>query len=110
MEHLSNIYSSYVRNILISLGSINYRITETAIKTLARKERYVMVIRNGLILSPDFLHFMSQLVTIADIDRSIIGISAWNVNGNGADLLVCGRDVLLHYSSMATVEMRAGSS
>lgn len=51
-------------------------------KMLGRKERYVIIINSGLILSPDFLYFMSQLVIIADIDRSIIGISAWNVNGN----------------------------
>lgn len=63
-------------------GVINYKITEVAVKTLGRKERYVIVLHSGLILSPDFLFFMSQLVTIVDIDRSVIGISAWNVNGN----------------------------
>ncbi|XKL65808.1 hypothetical protein PGB90_009228 [Kerria lacca] len=61
--------------------SVGYKITEAAMKMLGRKERYVIIINSGLILSPDFLYFMSQLVIIADIDRSIIGISAWNVNG-----------------------------
>lgn len=40
-----------------------------------------MVIQSGLILAPDFLYFMSQLVTVADVDQSIVGISAWNING-----------------------------
>ncbi|XP_065217317.1 protein O-linked-mannose beta-1,2-N-acetylglucosaminyltransferase 1-like [Planococcus citri] len=57
------------------------RVIEIAIKTLGRRERYVIVLNSGLILSPDFLYFMSQLVTIVDIDQSLIGISAWNVNG-----------------------------
>lgn len=64
------------------LGAITHRVAEIAIKTLGRRERYVIVLNSGLILSPDFLYFMSQLVTIVDIDRSLVGISAWNVNGS----------------------------
>ncbi len=60
---------------------MNYKFLETVIRTLSRKERYIIILNSGLILSPDFLYFMSQLVTIADIDRSILGISAWNING-----------------------------
>lgn len=68
--------------VFFSAGVSDSRVMEIAIKTLGRRERYVIVLNSGLILSPDFLYFMSQLVTIIDIDQSLIGISAWNVNGN----------------------------
>lgn len=54
---------------------------EKVLKILGRKERYVIVLNSGLILSPDFLSFMAQLVHIADTDTSVIGISAWNPHG-----------------------------
>lgn len=83
--------------ICLNAGFNNYKITETAIKTLGRKERYVMVIHNGLILAPDFLYFMSQLVTVADVDQSIMGISAWNINGNDTTLEICPDSSLLGF-------------
>lgn len=84
----------------------NYKITETAIKTLGRKERYVMVIHNGLILAPDFLYFMSQLVTVADVDQSIMGISAWNINGNDAALRICPNSSLIDFSSSVIATLK----
>ncbi|XP_054257829.1 protein O-linked-mannose beta-1,2-N-acetylglucosaminyltransferase 1-like [Macrosteles quadrilineatus] len=44
-------------------------------------KKYAIVLDEGLILSPDFLFYMAQLVFLFQKDDSIFAISAWNSNG-----------------------------
>lgn len=44
-------------------------------------KKYVIVLEEGLIVSPDFLFYMAQLVFLFDKDDSILAVSAWNPNG-----------------------------
>ncbi|KAG8311004.1 hypothetical protein J6590_051533 [Homalodisca vitripennis] len=44
-------------------------------------KKYVIVLDEGLIVSPDFLFYMAQLVFLLEKDDSIFAISAWNPNG-----------------------------
>lgn len=44
-------------------------------------KKYVIVLEEGLIVSPDFLFYMAQLVFLFDKDESILAVSAWNPNG-----------------------------
>lgn len=44
-------------------------------------KKYVIVLEENLILSPDFLFYMAQLVPTLEKDESLLGVSAWNPNG-----------------------------
>lgn len=44
-------------------------------------KKNVIVVEEGLILSPDFLYYMAQLLPVLENDDSILAISAWNPNG-----------------------------
>ncbi|CAH0776680.1 unnamed protein product [Bemisia tabaci] len=45
------------------------------------QKKYIIIIESELILSPDFLFFMAQVLPVMEGDESIIGISAWNPYG-----------------------------
>ncbi|ESP00315.1 hypothetical protein LOTGIDRAFT_173279 [Lottia gigantea] len=42
---------------------------------------YFIVLEEDLLLTADFLNFMSQCVETLGMDESLIGVSAWNING-----------------------------
>uniref|UniRef100_A0A1B6KQP2 Alpha-1,3-mannosyl-glycoprotein 2-beta-N-acetylglucosaminyltransferase n=1 Tax=Graphocephala atropunctata TaxID=36148 RepID=A0A1B6KQP2_9HEMI len=44
-------------------------------------KKYVIVLDEGLMVSPDFLFYMAQLSFLLEKDDSIFAISAWNPNG-----------------------------
>ena len=44
-------------------------------------KKYVIVLEENLILSPDFLFYMAQLVPTLEKDESLLCVSAWNPNG-----------------------------
>lgn len=44
-------------------------------------KKNVIVLDEGLIVSPDFLFYMAQLVFLLEKDDSILAIAAWNPNG-----------------------------
>lgn len=51
-------------------------------------KKYAIVLDEGLILSPDFLFYMAQLVFLFQKDDSIFAISAWNSNGKFVFLII----------------------
>ncbi|XP_039281076.1 uncharacterized protein LOC120350658 isoform X2 [Nilaparvata lugens] len=53
---------------------------ETAKERFPNK-KYVIVIEEGVIVSPDFLHYMAQMVSVLEKDTTVLAISAWNPNG-----------------------------
>ncbi|RZF42012.1 hypothetical protein LSTR_LSTR003517 [Laodelphax striatellus] len=53
---------------------------ETAKERFPNK-KYVIVIEQGVLVSPDFLHYMAQMVSVLEKDTTILAISAWNPNG-----------------------------
>ncbi len=44
-------------------------------------QKYVVVLEEEVILAPDFLNFMAQSLDAVEKDESLIGVSAWNDNG-----------------------------
>lgn len=42
---------------------------------------HFVVIEEGVILAPDFLAYLAQLLPLLDLDSTISSISAWNDNG-----------------------------
>ncbi|KAK9509119.1 hypothetical protein O3M35_006505 [Rhynocoris fuscipes] len=57
------------------------------------RKKYVMVIDEGLLLSPDYLFYMAQMVSVMEMDDSILAVSAWNPHGYKG----CSGDVHLAY-------------
>lgn len=45
------------------------------------KKKYVIVIEEGLMLSPDYLFYLSQMAPVLEKDNTVLGISAWNPYG-----------------------------
>lgn len=43
--------------------------------------KYVIVIEEEIVLTPDFLHFLSQCLPALEADDSLFGVSAFNYNG-----------------------------
>ncbi|XP_061178823.1 protein O-linked-mannose beta-1,2-N-acetylglucosaminyltransferase 1-like isoform X2 [Saccostrea echinata] len=48
---------------------------------LQTESKYVIVIEEEIVLTPDFLDFMSQCLPALEADESLFGISAFNYNG-----------------------------
>ncbi|GAB1610993.1 uncharacterized protein LOC115220313, partial [Argonauta hians] len=49
--------------------------------TVFPDSNYVIFIEEELLLSPDFLFFMAQSMSLLEQDSSVLAISAWNYNG-----------------------------
>lgn len=66
-------------------GSVQY--SDQVIKALEKtasifpKARYLIVIEEELVLSPDFLYFLAQCTPTLDKDPSLLGVSAFNFHG-----------------------------
>lgn len=48
---------------------------------LILSQKYVIVIEEEIVLTPDFLHFLSQCLPALEADDSLFGVSAFNYNG-----------------------------
>lgn len=48
---------------------------------LAWYQAQLVVVEEGVILGPDFLSYLAQLLPLLDLDSTISTISAWNDNG-----------------------------
>jgi len=46
------------------------------------KSRYIVVIEENTLLSPDFLHYLATQEPLFEVDPTISAIGAWNDNGN----------------------------
>ncbi|XP_014248464.1 protein O-linked-mannose beta-1,2-N-acetylglucosaminyltransferase 1-like [Cimex lectularius] len=44
-------------------------------------KKFVIVIEEGLLLSPDYLFYLAQLVPVLERDETLLGISGWNPYG-----------------------------
>ncbi|XP_052781586.1 protein O-linked-mannose beta-1,2-N-acetylglucosaminyltransferase 1-like isoform X2 [Mya arenaria] len=72
------------KNISIS-GTLEY--SEHVIKAIDQvsrmftKHKYLIVLEEELMLSPDFLYFLAQCTPALDQDDSLLGVSAFNYNG-----------------------------
>ncbi|XP_075219830.1 protein O-linked-mannose beta-1,2-N-acetylglucosaminyltransferase 1-like isoform X2 [Lycorma delicatula] len=78
---LANLYS--FQHFLVNASSASEKIY-CGIKRAKEQfpnKKYFIVIDEGLILSPDFLYYMAQMVPLLENDESLLGISAWNPNG-----------------------------
>ncbi|KAH7946790.1 hypothetical protein HPB52_004261 [Rhipicephalus sanguineus] len=91
--------SQIARLLLHELGSamaqnLHYRsswyfITQKGISGFSPYEdAHFVVIEEGVLLGPDFLAYLGQLLPLLDMDSTISSISAWN--DNGKTLLVVG--------------------
>lgn len=61
-------------------------------------QKYVIVLEEEVIPSHDFLEFFAQCLTAVDSDETLVGISAWNINGLSCLLTCC--------TSTGTVDMK----
>lgn len=69
-------------------------------------KKNVIVLDEGLIVSPDFLFYMAQLVFLLEKDDTILAIAAWNPNGkacyifpNRNSYLFCWQGILIKFNT-----------
>ncbi|XP_073998522.1 protein O-linked-mannose beta-1,2-N-acetylglucosaminyltransferase 1-like isoform X2 [Rhodnius prolixus] len=63
------------------------------VKNNFSRKKYVMVLEEGLLLSPDYLFYMAQMASVMEMDDTILAVSAWNPHGYKG----CSGDVHLAY-------------
>ncbi len=44
-------------------------------------QKHVIVLEEEVVLAPDFLNFLAQCLDAVETDETLIGVSAWNDNG-----------------------------
>lgn len=52
-------------------------------------QKYQIVIEEDLLLTPDFMPFMAQCMSLLSNDHTLAGASAWNINGR---VVLCSKE------------------